>query len=60
MTIKRTLDMDVSELKEVANATIHGAIRTVSPIKTSKKNEELKYFEVSLTDGRKVTRMVPF
>ena len=54
--------MDVSELKENSSAvTVHGVlVGEVSPVKTSKKGTDVKYFEGALSDGKKSVRVVSF
>ena len=53
-------DFDVSDLVEVSNATVHGVVMEVSPVRPSRKNPEVKYFSGKLSDGQKVVRMISF
>ena len=59
---KRELrEYDVSGLnEEVKAAVVHGRVLAVSPIKCSKKNDKMKYFDCSLTDGDNTCRLVSF
>ena len=43
----------------VSDATIHGVITSLSPVKKAKKSDS-KYFKAQLTDGRKKTNGVGF
>ncbi len=59
---KRSLEeVDVSEIdcghQEV---TVHGVITELSPVKVSRKNEQVKYFGGKLSDGKKTMRVVSF
>ena len=51
---------DVSDLVEVSNATVHGVVMEVSPVRPSRKNPEVKYFSGKLSDGQKVVRIISF
>ena len=57
---KRKLEWDVSEVEESAHATIHGIVTAVSPVKVSRKDSNLHYFDGRLTDGRSSARIVCF
>ena len=59
---KRELrEYDVSGLnEEVKAAVVHGRVLAVSPIKCSRKNDKMKYFDCSLTDGNDTCRLVSF
>ena len=57
--------MDVSNLVVSIGAsssgTVHGAlVGEVSPIKTSRKRNNVKYFEGQCSDGKKTVRLVTF
>ncbi len=63
MAAKRKLEYDVSEISELGekpSVTVHGALLDMSPIKTSKRNTDVKYMEGRLTDGLDVLRFVSF
>ena len=51
-------EYDVSGLNE--EAVVHGRVLVVSPIKCSRKNDKMKYFDCSLTDGNDTCRLVSF
>ena len=59
---KRSLeeDLTVSELKQASTASVHGALLQLSPIKTSRKNKDIKYFDAQISDGLKIARLVSF
>ena len=58
---KRKLDeWVVSEMEESAAAEVHGVVTELSPVKVSRKNSSVKYFDAKLSDGRKVVRLVSF
>jgi len=48
----------VSEMEEEDNATVHGMVLEVSPVKQSRNNPEVKYFSAKISDGKKVARMI--
>lgn len=53
--------MDPSNIEESKSATVHGVlVGGVSPIKSSRKNADRKYFEMKLSDGDKTVRVVLF
>ena len=41
----------VAELVEEDNATVHGVIIDLSPVKSSRNNPTVKYFNAKITDG---------
>ena len=49
---------DVSDMEEHSNATVHGMVVEVSPIKANRKNLDVKYFSGKITDGKKVARVI--
>ena len=52
---------DVSSIThETHSAIVHGRVIELSPVKTSRKNQKVKYFDCKLTDGKEVCRMVSF
>ena len=59
---KRSLEFDdVSSIKnEAQDVVVHGRILGLSPVKQSKKNEKIRYFNCELTDGKKTCRLVSF
>ena len=42
-------EFDVSHMEEHSNATVHGKVMEVSPIKVSRKNSDAKYFSGKIT-----------
>ena len=56
--------MDVSDVVASTSAgsgTVHGVlIGEVSPVKTSRRRSDVKYFESQLSDGKKTVRLVSF
>ncbi len=53
--------MDVSEIVQCKNAAIHGlVVGVISPVKSLKKNSEIKFFESQLCDGKKVVWVISF
>jgi hypothetical protein len=57
---KHTREYDVAEIVEEDKATVHGVIIDLLPIKSSKNNPTLKYFNAKISDGRKCARMISF
>ena len=55
-------EMDVSQLvAPSSSATVHGVfVGAISPVKTSRKNSFVKYFESQLCDGKKTICVVSF
>ena len=54
-------DVDISEMSTSMFANVHGlVVGDLSPIKCSRKRSDVEYFEGSLSDGKKVVRMVSF
>ncbi len=53
-------DWDVSEVEECPSATVHGVVTQVSPVKTSRRNPSVRYFDGRITDGKKSVRVVCF
>ena len=55
------VDMTVSQLQECSYGTIHGIfVGDVSPIKSSRKCADVKYFDGWISDGEATTRVVSF
>ena len=52
-TRKRKLEWDISEAEVSNAATVHGIIMQLSPIWTSRKNPNVKYFDGKISDGKK-------
>ena len=57
MTVRKLLqeevDMNVSQLQECSCGTIHGTfVGDVSPIKTSRKRANIKYFDGWISNGK--------
>ncbi len=58
---RKSEEMDVSEMEVSNTATIHGVfVGEVSPVKCSRKNPEVKYFEGRFTDRRKTVSVISF
>lgn len=54
-------DFEVSDIESPYNkVTVHGMITGLSPVKSSKKNAERKYFSAKLSDGKKTMRVISF
>ena len=53
-------DMDVFDLQPSKKARIHGVVKSLSPIKVSRKNQSCKYFDLHLSDGKREVRAVAF
>lgn len=53
-------EFDVFGINEVQFAIVHGRVMELLPVKTSKKNDKVKYFDCRLTNGKEVCRMVSF
>lgn len=54
-------DLKISEIQSTAtDVNVHGIITQLSPVKVSKKNEKVRYFDGKLTDGKKSLRIVSF
>ena len=57
---KRKLDeWDVSEI-ESTGAAVHGVVTKLSPVKHSKRNSMVCYFDGELSDGHKRVRVISF
>ena len=53
--------MDISQLVASLSATVHGMfVGAVSPVKSSRKNSAMKYFESQLCDGKKTVCVISF
>ena len=54
-------NLEVSEIQPSSSANVHGVfVGGLSPIKASRKNSEVKYFEGQLSDGHKMVCVVSF
>ena len=51
---------DVSNIEESFAATVSGLITQVSPIKNSKKNANVRYFNGRISDGKQTARIICF
>jgi len=51
---------EVSEMEEEDNATIHGVVVEVSPVRPSRNNPNVKLFSGKVSDGVKVARVISF
>ena len=63
MMAKRKLEneFDISDITPSKSARVHGVVvGQISPIKSSKRDPSMKYFEGNLMDGKKTIRMVAF
>ena len=59
-TKRKVEEFDVCDIKESGSAIVHGVVTELSPIKKSKKDENLKYFSGQLSDGKKCVRVISF
>ena len=58
---KRKLDeWDVSEMEESEGATVHGVFTELSPVKVSRRNASVRYYDGRMADGQKSARLVCF
>ena len=56
---KRKLDeWDVSEMEESEGATIHGVFTELSPVKVSRRNASVRYYDGRMADGQKSARFL--
>ena len=46
--------------EEEGQATVHGVVVDVSPIQTSRKNSDIRYFSGKMSDSRKIVRVICF
>ena len=54
-------DVEVSNLVPSTSANVHGVfVGALSPVKSSRNNTKMKYFEGQLSDGSKTVRFVSF
>ena len=56
---RKSEEWDVSEIQECTSAEVHFVVSELSPIKESRKNKKVKYFDLRVTDG-KVARAISF
>lgn len=55
----RPNEFDVSDIDSAfERATVHGVITELSPVKPSRKNDQIKYFHAKITDGKKTMRVI--
>lgn len=57
---KRCREFDVADLEEEPHAKVHGVVLELSPVKSGRKNPDVKYFSGRLSDGKKVATLVSF
>ena len=57
---KRSREFEVSDMAEEDDATVHGVVVNLTPVKNSKNNADVSYFTGKLSDGKKVARMISF
>lgn len=62
MSRKRSVeDFKVSELEECdGQATVHGMVTELSPLKRSKKDDSVRYFFGTMSDGKSSVRVISF
>ena len=61
MACKRKLELEPSDVVEaIDNATIHGVLSGISPLKSGKNPPYKKYFTGKISDGKKTMRLVSF
>ena len=54
-------ECSVSELtREAKNVTVHGNFIKLCPLRISKRNRDIRYFDGKLSDGVKVAHVVSF
>ena len=53
-------DWTVSEIEEANDVCVHGIPQLVSPVKQSKSNKGVRYFEARVNDGKVARRVVSF
>ncbi len=56
----RKREYSVSEMVEGKSVCVHGVPVSLSPVKKSRKNPEVTYFEGQISDGKKCARFVSF
>ena len=58
---KRTQEFEVSNInEEMQSAVVHGRVMELSPVKSSRKNQKLKFFDCTLTYEKEICRVVSF
>ena len=50
---KRKSEWNVSEAEESVGAAVHGVVTQLSPVNVSKHNPTVRYFDGTMSDGRK-------
>ncbi len=53
-------EYNVSEIESHDNATVHGLVVELSPVKESRNNPDCKYFNAKISDGKRVARFISF
>ena len=46
-------EWDASDIEESTGACVHGVVAHLSPVKVSKRNSSVRYFNGQMSDGRK-------
>ena len=60
-TTCRVMELAVSDITSSGAGTVHGVvIGDVSPVKTSSKRSDIKYFEGQISNGVKTVRLMSF
>ena len=50
-------EWDASDIEESTGACVHGVVTHLSPVKVSKRNSSVRYFDGQMSDGRKSVRL---
>ena len=53
-------EWEVSEIAESKSTNVHGVVTEVSPVKKSKCNPSVKYFDGKISDGKESVHIVSF
>ncbi len=58
---KRKVDeWDVSDMEQCSSGTVHGIVTELSPVKVSRKNTSVRYFDGRISDRRNSVRVIFF
>ncbi len=58
---KRKVDeWDVSDMEQCSSETVHVIVTELSPVKVSRKNTSVRYFDGRMSDRRKRVRVISF
>ena len=61
MAMKSKFDeLDVCDVKDSGSAIMHGVVTKLSPVKKSKRDDKVKYFNGQISDGKGCVRVVSF